>query len=281
MKALYFRGMAFEGLKQFEKAEADLLQAHKLEPKDPKVKALLATVSKQADRRDGAGPEEPKKKSSELQSLLANSVASGEKATELHLAAGSGDLKAVLSLIQGGADIEAKGLDGATPLHLAVIFDRAEVAVALVRGGANVHAPHPLAAHEGTSLHHAAANNRLEMVRTLVKGCGAQVDFRDQSGSTALHKALIKNNFAVVKVLVKELGADVDAVMKYGWTGLHLMVLARSVEGVKMLVEECKADVEKRTNLGSKEGTTPLQMARQCKFDEVAALLLHLGAVDS
>jgi ankyrin repeat protein len=50
------------------------------------------------------------------------------------------DLKAVLTLLKGGADVNAARADGSTPLAWAASREDSEIVAALIRAGANVNA---------------------------------------------------------------------------------------------------------------------------------------------
>ena len=75
------------------------------------------------------------------------------------------DKKAVASLIQSGADVNAARSDGSTPLAWAVNRDDAEIAAALLKAGAN-----PNAADENgeTPLTLAATAGNLPLARLLL-----------------------------------------------------------------------------------------------------------------
>ena len=60
--------------------------------------------------------------------------------TPLHKAAEIGDIEAIITLIQQGADVHAKYKHGYTPLHLAAEQGRVDVIDILVKDGADVNA---------------------------------------------------------------------------------------------------------------------------------------------
>lgn len=62
-------------------------------------------------------------------------IARQNRRRPLHIAAASGDVEAVLTLLFAGADVEAKFLLGYTPLHVAAYRGRTECVMALLHAG--------------------------------------------------------------------------------------------------------------------------------------------------
>jgi ankyrin repeat protein len=61
--------------------------------------------------------------------------------TPLHHAARQGNLAAVKSLIQGGADLNKASFDSSTPLAIAILNSQYDVALELIKAGADVNKP--------------------------------------------------------------------------------------------------------------------------------------------
>jgi ankyrin repeat protein len=103
--------------------------------------------------------------------------------------------------------------DGFTPLGLACYFGRSEVARYLVLKGADVNLP----SNNGFNvfpLHSAAAGNYTNIARMLIDN-GAQVNVKQQAGSTPLHSAAQTGNLELL-ILLLEKGAEVNARMEGG-----------------------------------------------------------------
>ncbi len=103
--------------------------------------------------------------------------------------------------------------DGFTPLGLACYFGQYEVARYLVLKGADVNLP----SKNGFNvfpLHSAAAGNYTDIARMLVEN-GAQVNIKQQAGSTPLHTAAQTGNLELL-ILLLENGAQTDARMEGG-----------------------------------------------------------------
>jgi ankyrin repeat protein len=103
--------------------------------------------------------------------------------------------------------------DGFTPLGLACYFGQAEVARYLILKGADVNQP----SNNGFNvfpLHSAVAGNYTDIARVLVNA-GAQVNIKQQAGTTPLHSAA-QNGNADILILLLEHGAEVDIRMEGG-----------------------------------------------------------------
>jgi ankyrin repeat protein len=87
--------------------------------------------------------------------------------TPLFLAARSGHVAAVKTLLQGGADPKATSVTGTTPLMLAAASGSVEAVSTLLDAGADINAKET--AREETPLMFAAARNRVEVIRLLAK----------------------------------------------------------------------------------------------------------------
>ncbi|MGI9337729.1 MAG: ankyrin repeat domain-containing protein [Gammaproteobacteria bacterium] len=140
--------------------------------------------------------------------------------TPLHVAAGQGQTEIVLALVNAGAAIEAKMNGGSTPLHVAVIHFETETALALVKAGADIDAKDE---YGETALHSAARESQAETALALIKA-GADIEAKDNEGVTPLHVAAAtgqtKNALALIKA-----GAAIEAKDNRGVTPLHVAVV--------------------------------------------------------
>ena len=83
-----------------------------------------------------------------------------QPAETLHHFAGQNDMHRVRTLLDSGADVNARDSDGATPLHFAADRGAIEVARCLLEAGADVHAKDSTGM---TALHYAALSGKVEV----------------------------------------------------------------------------------------------------------------------
>lgn len=211
--------------------------------------------------------------------------------TPLAIAVDGGQREVVESLLNRGADVNAKISFGWTPLHLA---PNAEIGQLLLAAGAAVD---PVDDDGLTPLHHAARRGDTAFVRVLL---GARADVRRPAGDgqTALHLAAAVGHRATVAALLA-VGADPNAESRAGWTPLfktadadivrQLIAAGAKVQfianGTTALHEAATADVARvllgagaLLNIRDSIGGTPLHEAATRNRLDVAGVLLEAGA---
>jgi len=141
--------------------------------------------------------------------------------TDLVDSAKRGDGHAVRNLIEGGADLDARGPMGYTALHWAGIRGNWRIFAELVAAGAPINA---VGSDGGTPLHWTCHHDNPDSVRLLLDA-GADVGVQNRWGRTPLHVAARRGCLDVAELLL-DAGADPNATTKEGWTPMH--VAARS-----------------------------------------------------
>ncbi|PNH11163.1 Ankyrin repeat domain-containing protein [Tetrabaena socialis] len=179
--------------------------------------------------------------------------------TALHWACVHGRKEAVDALLQAGADLAAKEMDGYTALHTASSHGRKEVVEVLLRAGAEIAAK----TNDGKTALHVAGTKAV--VEALLQA-GSDVAAKTDNSKTALHFAPTKE---VVEALLLA-GVDGAARTDDGWTALHWASLGGRAEAAEALLR-AGADVESKAN----DGATALHCA---KTKEVVEALLQAGA---
>ena len=129
-------------------------------------------------------------------------------------AAAAGQFEAVTrSVTTQPNKIDDYTADGFTALGLACYFGQYEVAKYLIQEGADVNLP----SQNGFNvypIHSAAAGNYTDILRLLIES-GAQVNVKQQAGSTPLHAAAQYGNLDMLIILLEH-GADVNVRMEGG-----------------------------------------------------------------
>lgn len=139
--------------------------------------------------------------------LQSNSVKDPHGNNYFHLAASSGDWKALrtfLELSNAHKLLNETNSHGATPLHYASKYGHAHCTELLLNNGAMVHK-----SHRGVSpLMLACRGGHTECIKLLYKAHPFQIDWQDDDGETALHYAAHSSSPPVVQQIL-DLGSEV------------------------------------------------------------------------
>jgi hypothetical protein len=151
-----------------------------------------------------------------------------------------GDTNTVKLIIDDGADINAKNIDGMTLLMYASLRGHLETVRTLIVKGADVNAKK----NDGvTSLMYASLGGHLEIVQALLAK-GADVNAKKNDGITALLVATKSGKPEVVQALLAK-GADVNAKSRGGWTALTIASV-NALDRVEKLLKEAGAQESPR-----------------------------------
>lgn len=142
---------------------------------------------------------------------------------DVFTAAAVGDAASVLrELDHDPTLLAAYSSDGWTPLHLAAFFGHKDLALTLIERGAQVDA-RSTNAMNNTPLHAATAGRKAELAQLLLER-GADVNARQHGGWTPLHGAAQNGDRAIVELLVAH-GAETKLRAENNQTPLDLALL--------------------------------------------------------
>ena len=189
---------------------------------------------------------------------------------DLEDAVWGGRTQAVQTLLDEGADVNAKDVEGNPILREAVWRGHAEIVRLLVESGADVNAKD---AEGNPILREAVWRGHAEIVRLLVES-GADVNAKDTEGNPILREAVWRGHAEIVRLLV-ESGADVNAKDTEGNPILREAVWRGHAEIVRLLVES-GADV----NAKDAEGNPMLHEATWRGHTDIEAILREAGAAE-
>ena len=194
--------------------------------------------------------------------------------TDLHAAVARGSTADIERLVRDGEDINARDSFGRTPLMVAAFRRDAAVARALIEFGANVNA---LEHQSYDVITIAAVQNDLEIVQLAIVSGGNVRAITSPYGGTALIAAAHLGHAEIVEALIAA-RAPLDHVNNLGWTALlEAIVLGdggpRHQATVEALVKG-GADL----NLGNRDGTTPLSLAKAKGYAGIVKILEQAGA---
>lgn len=153
----------------------------------------------------------------------------------------AGRLRAVTDEIDHDASLRnAHSGDGWTPLHLAAFFGYPDLASTLLDRGADVNA-RSTNSMKNTPLHAAAAGGNVELMRLLLDR-GADANALQEGGWTALHAAAQSGNREMVELLLAH-GAHVNARAENHQAALDL-ALTKGHQEIARLLEELGAKLQ-------------------------------------
>ena len=191
--------------------------------------------------------------------------------TPLHYAASCGCIKSVQILVSYYKSVNIQNSDGDTPLHLSIkssYGNLGPVREILQHESCNasiVNAQNETALHITSQcgkldsaelllltgkcspedikeaievnllLHQAVATNRLELVKTLLKVPGCNINEFNSDGETLLHVAC-RSDFEVFKLLTADSRCDLNAKNKNGVTALHITITSGQLEKCHLLI---------------------------------------------
>ena len=98
------------------------------------------------------------------------------------------------------------------------------------------------------SIHDAAKEGKLDVVKNLLKKNPAILDITNKKGRTPLYVAAMKGKYDVVKYFLEESHADAFVLDKHGWAPFHEMAQRGWLKMVKELVQKNPSAVNIKTN---------------------------------
>ena len=202
----------------------------------------------------------------------------------------------IATLVEAGADVQAKAVNGVTPLHLAAVpLEPAMVAELREKGAAIDTGANATAATIGalldagadleastadlrTPLHAAASLGNVAAVTLLIER-GANLNTRDESDGTPLHAAVSGPGHEGDPEMLRRLGIDIDSDSAFaksalkGFLHTHAIATETNPAVVEALVG-AGADIEARDRLDA----TPLHRAAATANAAAIVALLDAGA---
>ena len=138
-----------------------------------------------------------------------------------HVSAFGRDITSLDLLLRYGANIEATSRYGHTPLHSAVMEDNHLMVSSLLERGANLNARDL----DGlTCLHHAFHNRSANSLRILLDNTGLSYNWKDARGQTLLHVAAVYADIESLYILLSKTLYELDTAEEDvdGWTAVQI-----------------------------------------------------------
>ncbi|KAL8949422.1 MAG: hypothetical protein Q9222_004474 [Ikaeria aurantiellina] len=185
----------------------------------------------------------------------------------LYYAALLGLYECAEELLDAGADIESVGGQYQRPLLAAIGSGEDELVDLLLKRGANPNVQNGA----GTALRIAMGLDQCLIFKRLLQA-GADLEARDETGSTPLHWAIWHGHKDCLRLLLDR-GVDIEARDNVNSTALHRAIFHGRDDFVRVLLER-GANLEAQDN----EHSTPLHWAIQDRSRDCLSLLLDHGA---
>ena len=196
--------------------------------------------------------------------------------TQLIQAAEAGDTAVVLSLLQSGAEINARDERGRTAVMAATHANRVDTVRALIDAGADINIRDN---RSDNPFLYASAEGLYEIVNLTIQA-GADTRLTNRFGGTALIPAAERGHVEIVRDLLTRTDVDVNHVNDLGWTALlEAIILSDGGERHQQIVQ-LLADHGANINIPDLNGITPLQHARARGFTQIEQILLATQARD-
>lgn len=170
-------------------------------------------------------------------------------------------------LIEKGADVKARTIDGATPLHFAALYGDPELASTLVKLGAN---PNIKDLGGTTPVSYASLLNLGKMLELFIAASDMPSEVTDPI--TELFANTAGANSTVLATLLQA-GGDPNNKDQSGLAPLHYAALTGNVKGITLLIV-AGAEV----NVQDNDGMTPLHYAASIGSREAVSALMQAGA---
>jgi len=194
--------------------------------------------------------------------------------TGLFAAAARGDAAEISRLAASGADVNAREAYGRTPLHVATFGRHRDAIGALAKARADLNAKER-DRYDAVTI--AAVADDVATLKLLLQLGASAKQVTSRYDGTALIAAAHLGHDEVVKLLI-DAGAPLDHVNNLGWTALiESIVLGQGgPRHVATLTALVRAGAN--VNLADRNGQSPLQLARQRRYQAMIAILEQAGA---
>ena len=184
-------------------------------------------------------------------------------------AAHRGDLAQLGRLLAAGADLKQRDAQGRSAVHVAAFARQREVLRRLARAGADLEA---LENDRYDAVTIAAVANDEETLRVLLELGASAKRVTSRYDGTALIAAAHLGHAGVVRQLIQA-GAPLDHVNDLHWTAVIEAVVLGDGGARHQATLRALLDAGASVALTDRSGRTPLELARQRGYSEMAALL--------
>ena len=187
----------------------------------------------------------------------------------IHIAAKLGNLEAIQTMVDLGADINALSTGNLNVLQVSSMFNQTKV-VRFLLSQNNIQIKnkenkkfHPL--------HLSVLGKHFEVIDELLSHTSININLKNNEGFTAFHLAVSMGNSEMVDFLMAKPNLDLNAAAKTGLTPAHLASISGVSEIIKKLISHSKLEKYKATD----NGLTMLHLAAVNNHTDIVKLILQ------
>ncbi len=193
----------------------------------------------------------------------------------LHKAAQTGDIEGIKQALADGADVNAQARDWTTPITTAALAGQLE-AVAYLTTVPGV----DLDSQNQKSLNpflHGCLTNNLELVKLMVEA-GCDLERLTRMGGNGITPAAEKGHLEVVEYLATQTEINPNHTNTLGWTALIEAITLNDGGEKQQKIIELLLQAGADPHMPNEYGTSPLELARELGYTEIAEILVKYGA---
>lgn len=188
-------------------------------------------------------------------------------------AAAAGDIPTVENCLAAGVDIDTVNRQRQTAILLAAMNQHYDVVELLIKADADINK------QDETQLNpflFGCIKDDLRLVKIML-AAGTDLDRYTRFGGVGIHPAAEKGYVDLVRELLKT-DINVNHTNWVGWTPLLEAIVLRDGGPAQQEIVKMLLDGGASPHMTDKYGKTPLQLARELGFTEIADLLVAAGA---
>jgi ankyrin repeat protein len=190
------------------------------------------------------------------------------------LAAQQGELAKLKSCLRQGVDINAVNRQGQTAITLASLNKKYDCVATLIDAGADINK------QDQTCLNPfliCCLNNDLTLLR-LILPARPDLDRLTRFGGVGLTPACEKGHLDIVQELLHRTAINLNHTNFVGWTPLLEAIVLNDGGETQQAIVALLLEHGASPHMTDKYGKTPLELAREKGFEEIAQLLIAAGA---
>ena len=194
--------------------------------------------------------------------------------TEYLLAAEQGNLAQLKECLLKGVNINSVNRHGRTAIVLASLHQHYDCVAQLIAAGIDINKQDQTCFNPFLI---SCLNNDLTLLR-LILPAAPDLNCLTRFGGVGLTPACEKGHLAIVKELLTQTGINVNHTNFVGWTPLLEAIVLNDGGSTQQAIVALLLEHGASPHMTDKYGRTPLELAREKGFSEIARLLTAAGA---